>query len=66
MMLSLTTVRDKVKHNKLDTVLILAETKEYETYAGGDLEEFYRSCGLRIIHRPIADYNIPNQPVSLE
>ena len=42
-------------------MLILAETKEYEKYAGKDLEEFYRSLGLEILHHPIADFSVPEQ-----
>ena len=49
-----------VKH-KLHTVLILAETKEYEKFAGKDLEEFYRSLGLEVLHHPIADFSVPEQ-----
>eukprot|EP01036_Dinobryon_divergens_P029311 gene29311-38385_t len=54
--------RKKCTENNLHTVLILTETEEYEKYAGADLEEFYRSLKLEIIHRPIADFTIPNQP----
>ena len=54
--------RKKCVDFNLHTVLILTETKEYEKYAGADLEEFYWSLGLEIIHRPIADFTIPNQP----
>lgn len=54
--------RLKCKEYNLNTALILTETEEYIKYAGADLEEFYRSLGLEIIHRPIADFTIPNQP----
>ena len=54
---------DKVAANKLDTVLILTETKEYEQYAGADLEAFYRSLNLEIIHRPIVDFSLPDYPM---
>ena len=52
----------KCKDFHLHTVLILTEKEEYEKYAGADLEEFYKSLGLEVIHRPIADFTIPNQP----
>lgn len=52
----------KCKEFHLHTVLILTEKEEYEKYAGADLEEFYNSLGLEVIHRPIADFTIPNQP----
>lgn len=51
----------KVTNYKLDTVFILAETEEYEKYAGEDLEHFYKECGLEIVHRPFADFSVPNQ-----
>eukprot|EP01038_Epipyxis_sp_PR26KG_P004526 gene4526-6391_t len=54
--------QEKVAFYKLNTVLILTETEEYSKYAGQDLEEFYRSIPLEIIHRPIADFKIPNHP----
>mmetsp|Transcript_9709 Transcript_9709/g.9790 ORF Transcript_9709/g.9790 Transcript_9709/m.9790 type:complete len:428 (+) Transcript_9709:114-1397(+) len=54
--------RLKAQENKLHTVLILTEKKEYDKYAGADLEEFYRSLGLEIINRPIPDFCIPDQP----
>jgi len=54
--------RLKCKEYNLNTALILTETEEYIKYAGADLEDFYRSLGLEIIHRPIADFTIPNQP----
>lgn len=53
---------EKVRANNLGVVLILTESKEYEKYAGADLEEFYRSIPLEIIHRPIPDFTVPNQP----
>jgi protein-tyrosine phosphatase len=53
----------KVAENSLSTVLILTESKEYEQYAGADLEEFYRSLGLEIIHRPIVDFSLPDYPM---
>ena len=53
----------KVAQNRLDTVLILTESKEYEQYAGADLEAFYRSLGLEIIHRPIVDFSLPDYPM---
>ena len=53
---------EKVRANNLSVVLILTESKEYEKYAGADLEEFYRSIPLEIIHRPIPDFTVPNQP----
>ena len=52
----------KVAANALHTVVILAETAEYDKYAGADLEAFYRSIGLEIIHRPIIDFTVPDQP----
>lgn len=54
--------KKKCQEYNLHTALILTETEEYEKYAGADLEEFYRSLGLEVIHRPIADFTIPNQP----
>ena len=51
-----------MRENNLNTVLILAETYEYEIYAGGDIEAFYRSIGLEVIHRPIVDFSLPDQP----
>ena len=51
---------EKIKLNNLNTVMILAETKEYEKYAHADLEAFYKSCGLEILHKPFADYSVPN------
>lgn len=54
--------RLKCKEYNLNIALILTETEEYIKYAGADLEDFYKSLGLEIIHRPIADFTIPNQP----
>jgi hypothetical protein len=54
--------RAKCLSVRLHTVLVLAESEEYLKYAGSDLEEFYRALGLEVIHRPIADFKIPNQP----
>lgn len=40
--------RRMVRKNDLHTVLILTEKKEYEKYAGADLEQFYLSIGLEV------------------
>jgi hypothetical protein len=50
----------KAKANNLHTVLILTEPKEYEEYAGTNLEKFYASLGLQLINRPIVDFHVPN------
>lgn len=50
-----------MREYELATVLILTETKEYEEYAGANLEEFYSGLGLEIIHRPIIDFSLPEQ-----
>lgn len=52
----------KVRENSLDTVVVLAEHKEYDKYAGTDLEDFYNSIGLNVIARPFEDFSIPDQP----
>lgn len=51
----------KVKVNKLNTVLILTESHEFIKYAGAALDAFYKTLGLEVIQRPIIDYTIPNQ-----
>lgn len=30
-------------------------------YAGADLEAFYKSLGIDVIHRPIVDFTVPEQ-----
>lgn len=52
--------KKKVEKNHLHSVLILTERKEYEKYAGSDLESFYHSIGLNVICRPIKDFTVPN------
>lgn len=52
----------KVREYQLDTVVVLAEHKEYDKYAGTDLEDFYNSIGLNVIARPFEDFSIPDQP----
>lgn len=47
--------------NQLHTVLVLTESEEYVKYAGADLEAFYRSLGLEVIHRPIIDFSLPEK-----
>lgn len=56
----------KAIENKICSVLILAETKEYEKYAGADLEVFYKSLNLEVLHHPIADFSVPDQPAIVE
>lgn len=51
----------QVAANQLNTVMVLTETDEYQKYAGGNLEEFYTSLGLEVIHRPIVDFSLPDQ-----
>ena len=51
----------KVKKHNLHSVLVLAETKEYQKYAGEDLEGFYKSLGINVIHRPMPDFSVPNE-----
>lgn len=53
-------IRQCKKYN-VSTVVILAEEKEYQIYAHANLEEFYKSLSLNIIHKPIPDYIVPNQ-----
>lgn len=55
-----------MRTHSLHTVLILAETEEYAKYAGADLEAFYGSLGLEVIHRPIIDFSLPQQPDLIE
>jgi hypothetical protein len=57
---------EKCKKMNLNTILILTETEEYTKYAGGDLEEFYRSIPLEVIHRPIHDFSLPKQLEMIE
>ena len=45
--------RAKALENQVHTAFILTETGEYQKYAGADLEDFYRSIGMEIVHRPI-------------
>lgn len=40
---------------------MLLEKEEYAKYAGADLEAFYKSIGINVINRPIADFGIPDQ-----
>eukprot|EP01035_Chromulina_nebulosa_P036766 gene36766-49572_t len=53
--------KEKKEKYSLDTALILTEKEEYAKYAGADLEAFYKSIGINVINRPIADFGIPDQ-----
>ena len=57
---------DSARANALHTVLVLTETHEYVKYAGADLESFYASLGLEVIHRPIPDFSLPNHPAMVD
>jgi hypothetical protein len=39
----------RAKDRNLHTVLVLTEPKEYEEYAGQDLEAFYKELGLQVM-----------------
>ena len=41
--------------------ILLKEKGEYAKYAGADLEAFYKSIGIEVIHRPIIDFSVPEQ-----
>lgn len=56
------TFSQNAKKFNLKTVFILAESKEFEEYAGADLIAFYKELNLNVVHRPFADFSIPNQP----
>lgn len=53
--------RRKVKLYNLRAAMILTEPFEYMKYAGSNLEAFYESLNLKILVRPIPDFNIPNE-----
>eukprot|EP01036_Dinobryon_divergens_P039475 gene39475-52036_t len=52
----------KTQEYNLHTVVVLAESMEYDKYAGTDIEVFYSSLGLEAICRPFEDFSIPDQP----
>ena len=54
--------KEKCTRYNLSTVLILTESDEFQKYAGADLEEFYKSIPINIIHRPIVDFSLPAFP----
>jgi hypothetical protein len=42
----------------IHTIIVLTETSEYFKYADADLEQYYATIPVRVIHRPIVDFGV--------
>jgi len=51
----------EMMQNNISIVIILTEEPEYKEQTGEDLIAFYKEEGMKVIHLPIADFNVPHR-----
>lgn len=54
--------RVKVDMFKVKHVIVLVENEEMVKHGSGDLDDFYKDCGLMVHHSPIEDYKTAHVP----
>src|SRR5690349_20388848 len=52
-------VLDRLLHNGVSTMVVLASRDEMVAKAGRDLIPLYRRLGLQVIHLPVEDFGVP-------
>ena len=50
---------------EIEIVVVLAESEEYLIHTGVDLPSFYKTNGLKVIHYPVEDFNVPDNKTGL-
>jgi protein-tyrosine phosphatase len=54
------------EEQNIGIVVVLTEPEEYLVHTGVDLPSIYKTHGLKVIHYPIEDLNVPNEKAGLE